>query len=944
MESQYSDALEANLITDDAGTVKAITHFDKPFLGKGVSAQMVAENYIKQMCKPLGISDNSLNSMSLSVDADPSKSENELRFESEKLLFDNSTVSYQQTALGYPVWGASVTVQIKHEPYRVLNSSSTIFESIDIKEPSATALKRYETVSLKELKQWLKSANETEKLPEEMRVNGAKIFVYKFDANNRVVVHNHEEESFCNHKNEFTLPTIDKKIKDGGFYVVSEVKFETGSKEYPTPYVALIEIETNSILYLRSLSSELTGLVFNADPITLTGISANSPSSSNATLNPLRSAVNLQGLIAPVGGNQNLTGNFVRITEIESPVINSPVLPVASNFNFNTRTDEFSAVNAYYHNDRFFRFVTNLGFPASYWGTTVFPLPVDHRGLGNVLNAHCVGNPSGGIGHACYALADTSNIVNPIGIAADWRVVLHELGGHGILYCHVNSPNFGFAHSAGDSFAAILNDPDSNAPDKFATFPWLLPNRRHDRSVATGWAWGGANDLNGYASEQILSTTLFRIYQSIGGGSSDVNMKKFAANFTLYLLLRAIGNLTPSHATQTGVGLAKVTAFANELMSANLGDWTTMGHAGGAYGKVIRWAFEKQGLYQPAGTPAPFTTEGAPPLVDVYINDGRNGEYQYQPVHWANQNVWNRRLADGVATHEEPIVGVTNYAYVKIKNRGTQTATGIVVKGYHANPGVGLNWPADWQAMTTTQLAAPNLAGNNASEIVVGPFAWIPQNIGHECMLMIVSATGDPSNIVNFSAGESIPEWRLVPNDNNIAQRNVAPIAGGGGLANLLASLHKRIFYIRNPFKEKAKVTFEVKLPKPLLRRQVSLTIAEARENTIGLGENEKIPVTILMNVGIKEDFKIEEFEKDFMINIVVKANGITIGGMSYEINPKIKEPTGFGGKRGKNLNTSLATTIDDSIEHIILNENLSNLTVKKITIKKINVDIEFEE
>lgn len=944
MTTTHDEALKANLVTDEEGTVREITHFDKPFLGEGVSAQMVAENYIKQMSGQFGIANDSLKSMSLSVDDEPSTSQNELRFEGEKLLFDNSTVSYQQTAIGYPVWGASVVVQVKHEPYRVLNSSSTVFDNIDVKKPSAAVLKRYEAISLKELKDMLKSAGKNAKLPTEMRVSGSSFFVYKFDKANRVVVHDHEEESFCNHMDEFILPAIPAKIKDGAFYVVSEIKFETGAKEFPTPYIALVEVESDTVLYLRSLSSELTGLVFNADPITLTGNLANTAASSNVTLNPLRTAVNLQGLIPPIGGLQSLRGNYVRIAEIETPTIASPTLPAAANFNYNSRTNEFSAVNAYYHNDRFFRFVSGLGFPASYWGTTTFPLPVDHRGLGNVLNAHCVGVP-GGIGHACYALADTTNVAAPIGIAADWRVVLHELGGHGILYCHVNSPNFGFAHSAGDSFAAILNDPNSNAPDKYATFPWLLPNRRHDRSVAAGWAWGGANDVGGYSSEQILCTTLFRIYQSIGGASSNVNTKKFAANFTLYLLLRAIGNLTPSHATQTGVGLAKVTAFANELLSANLGDWAFAGHTGGAYGKVIRWAFEKQGLYQAAGTPTPFTTAGKPPAVDVYINDGRNGEYQYQHVHWANQNVWNRRAADGVAMHEEPIVGVTNYAYVKIKNRGTSTATGIVVKGYHANPGVGLTWPADWQPMTTAQLAAPNLAGNNTSEIIVGPLAWIPQHIGHECMLMIVSAIGDASNVVNLSAGESMPEWRLVPNDNNIGQRNVAPIAGAGGLINLLASLQKRVFFVRNPLQEKAKITFEITMPRPLVKRQVSITIAEARENTLILGKDEKIPVTILIDAGIKEDFRIEEFEKDFLINITVKANGITIGGMTYAIDPKIKEPTGRGRCRViKQTDKPYTNKLDDSLSEILNAEEFDGRVVKKVTIKKINVDIEFEE
>jgi len=42
---------------------------------------------------------------------------------------------------------------------------------------------------------------------------------------------------------------------------------------------------------------------------------------------------------------------------------------------------------------------------------------------------------------------------------------------------------------------------------------------------------------------------------------------------------------------------------------------------------------------------------------------------------------------------------------------------------------------------------------------------------------MIASAAGDASNVGNFTARESIPCWRLVPHDNNIAQRNVAAAA-----------------------------------------------------------------------------------------------------------------------------------------------------------------------
>ncbi|MBC8032230.1 MAG: hypothetical protein H7Z16_19255 [Pyrinomonadaceae bacterium] len=44
---------------------------------------------------------------------------------------------------------------------------------------------------------------------------------------------------------------------------------------------------------------------------------------------------------------------------------------------------------------------------------------------------------------------------------------------------------------------------------------------------------------------------------------------------------------------------------------------------------------------------------------------------------------------------------------------------------------------------------------------------------GHDCVMMIVSAAGDSSNVDNFTAAEFIEDWRLVPNDNNIGQRNV---------------------------------------------------------------------------------------------------------------------------------------------------------------------------
>jgi hypothetical protein len=186
-----------------------------------------------------------------------------------------------------------------------------------------------------------------------------------------------------------------------------------------------------------------------------------------------------------------------------------------------------------------------------YFPGTTFPSPVDHRGHfdkklpdGNEINAHCAGNASGtGIGYTTFSLADLGDLKQPIGIACDWRIVLHELLGHGVLYNHIAAPRFKFSHSAGDSFAAIINDPDSKAHDRGDTFPWLtgIPpaaRRRHDRAVARGWGWAGyiahhpfdnERDAGGYSNEQILSSTMFRFYRAIGGDSKSVVTRRFAA-------------------------------------------------------------------------------------------------------------------------------------------------------------------------------------------------------------------------------------------------------------------------------------------------------------------------------------------------------------------------------------------------------------------------------
>ena len=182
------------------------------------------------------------------------------------------------------------------------------------------------------------------------------------------------------------------------------------------------------------------------------------------------------------------------------------------------------------------------------------------------------------------------------------------------------------------------------APNRFLTFPWvpIISNpadpanlRRHDRPVAGGWAWGGSNDVGGYSSEQILSTTHFRIYQSMGGDDADVNVKTAAAHRIVFLIMKAIASLGPSPIVPTPTPDPWVTA----LINADASILSFEAVPGGTAHKVIRWGFEQQGLFQPPSAPTPVTTPGAPPDVDVYVDDGRGGQYPYQVVFWENTDI-----------------------------------------------------------------------------------------------------------------------------------------------------------------------------------------------------------------------------------------------------------------------------------------------------------------
>ncbi|HEY4323532.1 MAG TPA: hypothetical protein VGN20_06085 [Mucilaginibacter sp.] len=949
--------LNASALRDDRQRIRLINHNHEPLALEAATPQQLAQAYIKHVANIYEINAAMLSNLPLQLESEMTDETASFRFLEEKAMPGSTVISFVQTYFGLPVRYAGIDIVMLSKPLRVLSSSTTFYYDIKVKQPSADRVKEFKGITEPALLKILFTAEKSQ-AKQRITINKKRLVIFKYNADNRQFTPD-EKTKKRGDKKFFIPPTIPLSkvpdtITDGGFYVSLEIYFSMEVPGYGlVNWLVIIDVETGTVLYLEALIDGANGYVFLTDPVTKSGNSANSPSSSDATLNTFRDNVVLQGLNAPVAGSQALSGDlvFVSSTLATPPTETSPY-----NFYYNARTDNFSAVNAYNNCDRFFRMISDMGFNQSvYFDGTSFPVLTNHR-WGSTVNANCAGNAAGnGIGQVNFELADSSNTTNPLGSACDWRTVLHEMGGHGILYDHINSANLGFSHSQGDSFAAIINDAISaiTGSDRFITFPFTLfwdedfVTRRHDRDVPSGWGWGGVNDnyttspYRGYKSEQVLSTTLFRFYRSIGGDAADPNQKIFASRFASYLIFNAVGLLTPTSAAAipktSQTDYVPVTDYEQKLESADAPDWVSTNpaetNAGGAYYKVIRWAFEKQGLFRGSGDPV--TSEGRPPAVDVYIDDGRGGEYPYQPNHWSCQDIWNRLSADGGTTHLEPIVGQTNYAYVRVKNRGSQQATNVIVHGFHCFPSVGLTYPDDWQPMTDALLVGGNIAANDSVGEIVGPFQWTPSQVGHECMFFAVYATGDPSNI-DGRIRSSIPEWRLVPNDNNIGQRNVSPVPGGGGAPPFRDAMNMRPFWLYNPLGREAEINLEVSMPGFLTELGWKLSFATAGGSKFNLKPGIKKEILLSINEG-KEFTKDNVLQNahDSIITVTAYADGIIIGGMSYQVDPNMKKSNvdNSGGGISKGGDCDIAKEILKCIK---------TEKVKSVHIRKINLDINF--
>ena len=376
----------------------------------------------------------------------------------------------------------------------------------------------------------------------------------------------------------------------------------------------------------------------------------------------------------------------------------------------------------------------------------------------------------------------------PLGLAADPRWAWHEFG-HVLMFAATGALEFQFAHSVGDALAALLHDPDSGldrprwCQARGETYPWVPNGRRHDREAALGWCWCGRRNgmrraptvlppllYKGYVEEQMLSSSLFRLYRAVGGDSvGATSLRRRAALACVDRVLRALLLLGPA-------GLLPVRsadAFLSALIDADIGSHARPGRddvEGGCLHKVMRWAFEQQGLFATPELDRDVEGAGMPPTVDLWIEDQRpdaDGGYRPVPLQWGDGNrPWHAsaRALTRDATH----------LHVSFANRGLQEASQITLRAWVARDAGA---PLNWQPTGSAQLPKL-LPGAAATASLVLPATLPPQA---RCLALVeVSCAADRANLDPASglpmAAAGPPTARqalvdLVANDNNLALR-----------------------------------------------------------------------------------------------------------------------------------------------------------------------------
>jgi hypothetical protein len=366
--------------------------------------------------------------------------------------------------------------------------------------------------------------------------------------------------------------------------------------------------------------------------------------------------------------------------------------------------------------------------------------------------------------------------------------------------------------------------------------------------------------------------------------------------------------------------------------------------------------------------------------VDLYIKDSAEdfGEEPnvVSPFTWSSPDIWVRHQQDYNPEHQNPEYHPTqpNYIHIKIGNKGCGTSSGTdQLKVYWSKAATSLGWDFHWVGNTFVNGASmgdligtftiPPIESNK--EIVLAVPWIVPNGVDyqdinsdpwHFCLLSRIISNDDPMTFPEI-------EWLgvNVPNNNNIAQKNVTvvdidtatlgdPIGGVVAVGNVFSEIKTYSLNLIPDSKEIGKKIFEeaevsIKLDETLMRawsdggkigndirlvsdNKIIVTGHNARLDNIRFNPNEIGTLNLEFNFLIKEITS-----KDHFTYHVIQKENLTekiIGGETYEIYKHTRNLfyADAGGDKLTDKNMPITLSAEDINEPALYNwyDNSGNL------------------
>ena len=178
MKKIFDSESNAKMSVDDDGSVRDILHTDERWKSNKQDPLDVAKDYLQNVMGILKISGDSIENIDQQVSFDEPREQNEqYQLSEQKHFFDSTTVSFQQTYLNLPVWGAGLSITVEKTPstqqgqnksindeqrsYSVTHAVNTSQQGIDAKLPPPNVIEQYKNLFHMDTKHGLRNKQKT---------------------------------------------------------------------------------------------------------------------------------------------------------------------------------------------------------------------------------------------------------------------------------------------------------------------------------------------------------------------------------------------------------------------------------------------------------------------------------------------------------------------------------------------------------------------------------------------------------------------------------------------------------------------------------------------------------------------------------------------------------------------------------------------------------------